>query len=69
MTKQRKEAQYAALTTAAAMIDEHVGGGLSPEDLGGIDIEIYQKACSSVAKMLNRKAEKLILSHTNNKAR
>ena len=67
MTDAMKKARYAALTNAEEFIRNHIEGGIGPEDMEGIDFELYTKACYYVANLLGKKADKLLKTLTSNK--
>ncbi|MCD8403899.1 hypothetical protein [Tenacibaculum finnmarkense] len=55
MTKKNRQRFYSALTTAAALIEQHAGGGNEPDDLDEEDekgIDEYQKATDRAAKLI-----------------
>jgi len=55
MKTETRQRLYNALTTAAQMIEEHIDGGLEPDDVGEIDedgLEEYNKACFKASKMI-----------------
>ncbi|MBE7661502.1 hypothetical protein [Tenacibaculum finnmarkense] len=55
MTQKNRQRLYCALTTAAALIEQHAGCGHDPDDLGEEGEEglcEYQKATDRAAKLI-----------------
>ncbi|MBE7646248.1 hypothetical protein F7644_09635 [Tenacibaculum finnmarkense genomovar ulcerans] len=55
MTQKNRQRLYFALTTAAALIEQHAGCGHDPDDLGEEDekgLYEYQKATDRAAKLI-----------------
>ena len=65
MKNLRFQMKIEALTTAAAMIEEISGGGLSCDDLNVSEEEfqVFLSECSKLGKRLNKQAIRLLEKH------
>lgn len=59
MKRETIEIRIEALTNASELIRSHVEIGLDSDELGGINVQDYQKQCKFVANMLTNQANKL----------